>query len=213
MFQFRMLVYLLPLTLLLACERSEPEGPIIEPIDPERVNFMDPQVGQFNVYEFITFTCGEPSADDNADLRLEITAVSPTTITFLESGFGLQDFEFTAERLEGGISISQENRVQSNLLFFYGDDNLRLTAEPTATVLQRDCVFFDGSDKFVGEYVASTPSFEVEGHSMENLKVVSCVPLILDLDGYLLYTENNLVASMTSNAFQSPTQVRAYVLR
>ena len=212
MFQFRMLGLILPVVLLFACERDEP-APIVDPIDPDRINFMDPQVGQFNEYEFITFTCGEASDGNNTDLRLEITAVSEESITLVESSSGLQDVEIIAERYEGGISISPEQRNQSNLLFFYGDDNIRLTATPTATVLQRDCVFFDGDTKFTGEYVASTPSFEIEGHSMQDLKVVSCVPVLLELDGYLLYTENTLVASMTSNAFQSPTVVRAYVLK
>ncbi|MEM1358737.1 MAG: hypothetical protein AAGF89_11075, partial [Bacteroidota bacterium] len=80
-----------------------------------------------------------------------------------------------------------------------GSDSIRLNAEPTAKLDYRDCVFYDGDVKFTGDYVAEIPTFEMAGVELKGLKSVSCVPVILDLDGYLLYNKYSLMGSITTS--------------
>jgi len=164
------------LLVITACEKTATPTPI-DPgpgliINPDRVNFQDPKVGQFNAFEAISYECGEEIPSENRwELKLTITDVTPETT---------------------------EDRQQSRLFFFYGSDSIRLDAPTTTELTYQDCVFFDGSEKFTGDYVAGIPSFELDDKTFKDQKVVSCVPVILDLDGYLFYDEHSLTASITT---------------
>jgi len=187
-----------------ACEKTAVPTPI-EPdpdpvINPDRVNFQDPKVGQFNAFEAISYECGEAIVDENRwELKLTITDVSPETIEFTESYENTTNTTvFTALRQDGVIAISAEDRAQSRLFFFYGSDSIRLDAPTTAELTYQDCVFFDDGEKFTGDYVAGIPSFELDGKTFKDQKVVSCVPVILNLDGYLFYDKHGLTASIST---------------
>jgi len=192
------------LLLFAACEKNAvpaPVEPVPDPIvSPERVNFQEPGVGQFNAYEEISYQCGEIIPNGNRqELKLSITGVTPETIEFTESiNNNPNSIVYTALRQEGVIAISAEDRQRSSLFYFYGSDSLRLDAPTVADLTYADCVFFDGSEKFTGDYVAAVPEFELDGKSYKNQKVVSCVPSIMNLDGYLFYDRNGLTASITA---------------
>jgi len=64
-------------------------------------------------------------------------------------------------------------------------------------LLYQDCVFYDDGEKFTGDYITSLPFFELDDKTFTDQKVASCVPVVLDLDGYLLYDEHGLSASIT----------------
>jgi hypothetical protein len=185
-----------------ACEKSATAIPVDpEPIiNPDRINFQAPEVGQFNAFEAISYECGTAISDENRwELKLTITGVSPETIEFTESYENSANTEvITALRQEGVIAISAEDRQRSRLFFFYGSDSLRLEAPTVADLTYNDCVFFDNGEKFTGDYVAGIPSFELDGKTFKDQKVVSCVPVILDLDGYLFYDQHGLTASITT---------------
>jgi len=113
-----------------ACEKTATPTPI-DPgpgliINPERINFQDPKVGQFNAFEAISYECGEAIVDDNRwELKLTITDVTPETIEFTESYENTTNTNvLTALRQDGVIAISAEDRQQSRLFFFYGSDIL-----------------------------------------------------------------------------------------
>lgn len=185
-----------------ACEKDAIPTPV-DPdpvINPARVNFQEPKVGQFNAFEAISYECGEAINDDNRwELKLTISAVTPETIEFTESYENTTNtVVYTALRQEGVIAISAEDRQQSRLFFFYGSDSLRLDAPTTTELTYQDCVFFDGAEKFTGDYVAGVPSFELDGKTFKDQKVVSCVPVILNLDGYLFYDKYGLTASINT---------------
>lgn len=124
---------------------------------------------------------------------------------------------FRAERRPGNLLISAAARRVTELFFFYGSDSIRLDAPATATLTQKDCVFFDGVSKFTGDYVARVPSFQIDGLTFTELKTVSCVPTILDLDGYLLNDEFTLKASISATTSEfggnEDRFVRTFVLR
>lgn len=199
----RISLYLFFCTILFtACEKDGSIAPV-EPdpvLNPDRLNFQAPVVGQFNTFEALSYECGDAIPSERWDLRLEITSVSPEQIEFTESYENGDPQIFTAAREAGVLRITAEDRQKSRLLFFYGSDSLRLDAPPVRDLNYRDCVFFHGSEKFTGDIVASLPSFEIDGKVFKNQKVVSCVPTILDLDGYLFYDQHGLTASITTSS-------------
>ncbi|MFT7121821.1 MAG: hypothetical protein ACJAZ9_002009 [Neolewinella sp.] len=184
------------LVLLLAAACTTVEDPIIPlPFDTQ-VNFQRPNVGQKNVYDVYFQTCGSPEVSIPNQLTLAVTAVTDDLIEFTETDSLGNQVVMTADRVPGNLIISAEERALSQLLFFYGSDSLRLDAAPTAELTYRDCNFWDGDQIFTGDYVAAVDQFTFGGQTMTNLKTVSCVPIFLDLEGYLLYDENNLKGSI-----------------
>jgi len=212
------LSFLLCLLTCTACE-TEQATPTPDP-DPDpgpvlaadRVNFQEPKVGQFNTFSVFGFECGEAVPAAGSELTLTITAVSETEIAFAETNSGRPDYAYTytADRVPGNLLISAEERAQSSLFYFYGSDSIRLQAESVADLTYEDCVFYDGSEVFKGDYVASIPSFEFEASTYENLKMVSCVPIILDLDGYLLYDARSLMGSITTSSSEFGGEVTTF---
>lgn len=189
------------LTLLASCEKDNISTPV-EPepiINPERVNFQAPVVGQFNTYEVYSYECGEGSSVDPWELKLTITNVDENSIEFTESDNNGTPQVFTAQRGNNVLLISPEDRQQSRLFFFYGSDSLRLRPQPIVELTYRDCVFYTGGGKFTGDFVAKMPVFELAGKTFRNQRVVSCVPMILNLDGYLFYDQYGLSASITTS--------------
>lgn len=195
-----------------ACS-NEDEPRLPYPIDPQYINFQEPEVGQFNEYELKTYTCGATDSETMSVIKWEVTEVTESEVEIRETNNGTEVATFTADRLAEGWSISAEERIESNMLFFYGDDLIRVNAPTTADVQQQGCVFFDGSDKFVGEYVARAAEFNVGDFELRDMKVVSCVPTILDLDGYLLYNDYTLWASFSASNFLDEPTVRAFFLK
>lgn len=185
-----------------ACQK--PTGLIpMEPepvLNPDRINFQEPQVGQFNAFESLYYECGEAINDENRwELKLTITDVTPEAIEFTETyENNTNPLVYKALRQEGVITISAEDRERSRLFFFYGSDSIRLDAPTTTELTYEDCVFFDGTEKFTGDYVAGVTSFQLDGKIFKDQKVVSCVPVILNLDGYLFYDQYSLTASITT---------------
>ncbi|MTB52514.1 hypothetical protein [Lewinella sp. W8] len=175
------------------------------------INFQDPEVGQVNAYQTISYSCGEALPNDRPELRLTVTGVSDTEIEFTETFGNADPVVFTAERRPGNLLISAEDRRATELFFFYGSDSIRLDAPPTATLSQKDCVFFDGAEKFTGDYVAMVPAYSIGDLTFQDLKTVSCVPTILDLDGYLLYNEFTLKASISATSSEFGGQVDRFV--
>ena len=184
-----------------ACEKENITTPgDSDPVlNPDRVNFQNPIVGQFNTFEVFSYECGQANQNEVWELNLTITAAGENTIEFTESNENGTDVVFEAQRQGDYLIISAEDRQATRLFFFYGSDSLRLKESPVMELTYEDCVFFNGNEKFTGDVVATMPVFNLEGKTFNNQKVVSCVPVILDLDGYLFYDQYGLTASITTS--------------
>ncbi|TXF91774.1 hypothetical protein FUA23_00895 [Neolewinella aurantiaca] len=201
---------------LLSCEKDQPIVPSEPERNPDRLDFQAPVVGQSNTFEIRSYECGEEIPTTGGDLELSITAVTDEEIQFTESTGNGTPFVFSARRAEGALVISPEDRQQSQLFYFYGSDTLRLSAPPVVEVTYQDCVFYNDGEKFTGDYVASLPYLELDGKTFTDQKVVSCVPVVLSLDGYLFYDEHGLSASITvtEGGFgELTTSTTAYLLK
>jgi hypothetical protein len=189
------------LAIFTACEKENITAPIDpDPVlNPDRVNFQDPIVGQFNTFEVFSYECGQANQNEVWELDLTITAANENTIEFTESYENGDDVVFEAQRKGDYLVIRPEDRQATRLFFFYGSDSLRLQETPVMELTYQDCVFYNGNERFIGDVVATMPVFNVEGRTFNNQKVVSCVPTILDLDGYLFYDQYGLTASITTS--------------
>ncbi|MEM6771099.1 MAG: hypothetical protein AAF597_10980 [Bacteroidota bacterium] len=209
----RYLLLFILVSLVTAC--TETEDPIL-PRPTTTVDFRNPVVGQQNTYSSYNFRCGAAERTPGSELMLTVTAVTESLLELTETttDTALAPIVLHAERVPGNLIISAEERSRSNLLFFYGSDSIRLDAPAVASLDYRDCVFYDNDQVFTGDYVASIDEFLFEDQRMTNLKTVSCVPIVLDLDAYLLYTENNLVASIqTWRDFGNEGNTTVYLLQ
>ncbi|MDQ3016547.1 MAG: hypothetical protein M3R25_07505 [Bacteroidota bacterium] len=201
---------------LTSCDKDDIYQPGIN-----QVNFQSPAENQQNYYLRYTGECGSltPTGDTlifriktMQGSQLEIQEIfTPGSPSFYPEGY-----VYPATWSENFLDIDADFRVNSQLLFFFGSDSLKLQMNPTLHLNQNNCIVWNGPDGFAGDAIATVPSFKVGNINYGPKKVVSCVPVILDLDAYLVYDKNNLYSSFTSTeGGWFPTtnpQVNAYAL-
>ena len=97
------------------------------------------------------------------------------------------------------------DRFSSNLFFFYGNDTIYKKPTPTLILEQAACKFVDSAnDIFTGDAIARVLQAEIGERHLSNQLLVSCVPVKLNLNGYILYSEGK-IASIHSYATDSGT--------
>jgi hypothetical protein len=205
----------------IACEKVE-ENFESNPI-AGKINFQAPVVGQENLYLRYAGTCDALEATTDT-LRLSVVSVTEDSVVFHEqftAGSLLASPNATEIRAgwnEDFLGISEIQRQQSTLFYFYGSDMLKLTEHPTRKFYQSACKIQDISGDFQGDAIGRVREFEVGNRKFHQKKVVSCVPVIFEIDGYLVYDEHHLYSSYTSSvtgccANPIPEQhVQAFVL-
>jgi len=203
------------LLILTSCDKDEATP------GANQINLQSPAVNQENFYLQYQGTCADlqPTGDtlilriksfDGTNLELEeiLTEGSPN--------YYPQSNIYPAKWSSDILDIKPEFRQSSALFFFYGSDSLKLNMAPSVQLAQNSCLVWKGQEVFTGDYLGVIPTFRVGEQNYKQKKVVSCVPSILDLDGYLLYDNRNLYSSFTSAAQDWPPSpdpiVRAYAL-
>lgn len=214
-FNLSILLSFLSIVILVSCDK--------DPVTPgtPTVNFQSPSIGQENFYQAFAGECGQlvPTGDtlilrikdvNGVDLEVEelYTEGSPSHST--------ETYVYPAKWSTSFLDIKPEYRQFSRLFFFYGSDTLRLVQEPDINLQQNNCVLWDGQTDFVGDSIGLVNSFKVGSLEYQDKKIVSCVPIILNLDAYLVYDRHNLYASFaSSNGGWEPIEnpfVTAYAL-
>ncbi|MDX1908161.1 MAG: hypothetical protein SF053_14085 [Bacteroidia bacterium] len=94
-----------------------------------------------------------------------------------------------------GDAVMIPYRSSSRLFFFYDNDTLPLTRIPTVTLKQQDCMLTTGGQNFTGLETGLCETFEVGGSRLTDKRVVSCVPLLLTPDAYLIFDDKRLYIS------------------
>jgi hypothetical protein len=210
-------VFCAAVIIFISCDKDEAFIP-----GPNQIDLQAPQAGQENYYVMYNGLCGElePTGDtlilrikefDGTQLQLEErwTAGSPLYIHNTES------FIYPAQWSTSFLDIKPEHREGSKLFFFYGSDTLRLVQPPALTLYQNNCVVWNGQEGFTGDFIGAVPRFRVGSESYSQKKVVSCVPVILDIDAYLVYDNRNLYSSFrsfTGGFIEIETTITAYAL-
>ena len=189
--------------LLVSCEREPDIIPIDQPL-ANRIDFQNPVVGQKNCYVSYWGECGALQATGDT-LVLRVKSVVGDSL-YMEEGysFGSPSYspipqQIAAKWSSDVLEIAADVRVQSALFYFYGSDFLQLKQEHDRKMIQQNCLVQDRNELFIGDAIGRVHQFRIEDYQYFQKKVVSCVPVILDLDGYLLYDQHHLYASLTSS--------------
>ena len=190
---------ILSLIFLSSCDKD----PIIFVPGENQINFQSPGFGQENYYVRYSGTCGnlDPTGD-TLILRIKsfdgINMLLEETFTEASPAYHPLPFVYPAVWNNDLLEIEADVRASSSLFYFFGSDSLKLTMAHTSSLHQDNCLVWNDNEEFIGDYIGRIPEFRIDDHAYNDKKVVSCVPEILNLDGYLLYDANNLYASFTS---------------
>ncbi len=207
---------MLTMSILSSCDKDD----IFKP-GHNLVNLQSPAVNQENYYLRYSGECGSlaPTGDT---LILRINAVDGNNLEIEEifspgsPSYSPYGYVYPAKWSTEFLDIDADFRVNSQLFFFYGSDSLKLKMDPSLQLTQNNCIVWNEQDGFEGDAIASVPNFRVADINYGPTKIVSCVPVILDLDAYLVYDKHNLYSSFTSTeGGWFPTtnpQVNAYAL-
>lgn len=194
--------------LLFACSDND----VIQTIEPHAginsVNLSAPAETQQSKYVRYTGNCSDASADisftgDTLVLTVERQGSDVTFIeTFTESSPlraenpGIEPVRYSYE-LKEGYGLLKE-RFGSALFFFYGNDTLFFEGKEKISLYQNACqLAFDEGEVFDGEEIGILDDFRIGNIRVRNRDAVSCVPLIFELDAYLMYDNESLAMSHT----------------
>lgn len=197
------------LGICVACS-PEPIEEIVEETPSNQVQFSNLKVGQKSQYLRFEFDCVQTDTAfkwTGDTLNLEVVA-KEGTLYFQETftpnsanieNLGTEPILYPVEEEIGKLRIPE--RSQSQLFFFYGNDvidlNYMLYSRPE--LKQNGCRLLMNETPFIGNDIAKVERFDVGGIHIKDKTVVSCVPVILGIDAYLMYDINQLYLSYTYN--------------
>ncbi|MCI4666976.1 MAG: hypothetical protein MRZ79_02365 [Bacteroidia bacterium] len=199
------LLLILPLAILFWSCDQEPEP--IRPHSFNKSNTIDlgnPTVGQKTYYQLYESNCGSLNKDFNYvgdTLIVEITKqddhwIMLEYLTEHSVNYSPLDTIYNPFYPDKQNTLIP-NRFVSRLFFFYGNDTLRLQPDNRTKLIQKQCRLEINGDVFVGNEVGQLNSFELPDMEVKDKTAVSCVPLVLSLEGYLIYDESELYVSHT----------------
>ncbi|MEZ4776485.1 MAG: hypothetical protein R3D00_25135 [Bacteroidia bacterium] len=173
----------------------------------DAVNFAAPAVGQKSLFLHYTTTCQQLNKDfvfTGDTLILEVIeksgqihlreSLTPTSPMYVSGAFQ-QPIEYSLT--SAGDYALIPDRWNSALFYFYGNDTLRLNYPTDVTLVQNDCKLMLSGDPFIGDEVGFVKSFAFGDIRQTDKTVVSCIPVMLQLDAYLISDARHLYMSHT----------------
>ncbi|HPM30482.1 MAG TPA: hypothetical protein PLJ60_09095 [Chryseolinea sp.] len=164
-----------------------------------------PQNGQQSYFVEYTATCGNPNKNfrytrdtlvlhviernDSIFFTERFTTHSPSYIT---SGF-TNTIEYPVVSIQNSLVIKA--RTESRLFYFYGSDYLKLVPDHAYPMQQENCRIMLDNSLFTGDEIGNINRFSIGNKSFKNKTVVSCIPVIYQLEGYLIYDKNEFLIS------------------
>ena len=192
---------------IISCSQEEE---IIRQVPDGNVDLSHLADGQQSMYLRYSTTCSTLSADFKFTGD---TLILETILT--DEGFKLKESLTAGSPSYTGtssmFSILKENddvlipdRSSSALFFFYGNDTIHLNPAGKVSLRQSNCKLMLSGQTFVGDEIGQIESFTIGPVKQIDKTAVSCIPLIFQLDAYLIYDEKHLYMSHTvSTADQS----------
>ena len=185
--------------LLSACTKENQLNPDADPID-----FSNLKVGQQSVFQQYRTSCDDPDGDfqyTGNKLLLEVTERNGlmylTEELLRESPGYIRSRDNTLSmRIESqGDRVLIPERDRSRIFFFYANDTIWLQPRQQVQLIQKDCQLIQNEDPFIGNDIGSVTNFKVGEVDHRDKKAVSCVPMDLNIDAYLIYDEKQLYVS------------------
>lgn len=193
---------LLLLFILAACSSDDDSQPIVLP-DPG-LNLDKPSIGQGSTFVRLEGNCGWSENFQYTNDTLEVKVIKQGDGLFLQESFteGSPLYETNSEPVtypifdHDGFLVIPE-RQESALFFFYGNDTLFTRDLNHVTATQEECTPMVSGDVFRGDDIAFIEELKIHDIALYNHTIISCVPVIFDLEAYLCYTNGELNLSYT----------------
>lgn len=207
---------LLLFALLIACDSDDDGG--INPLPDPNINLDQPRVGQQTTFLRIEGNCGW-SADFHytTDTLLVEVVKEGDVLSFRESFTpGSPLYETNTDPVtypvmdEDGFLLIPE-REQSSLFFFYGNDTIFTKNIEPVTAVQNECTPMVSGDVFRGDDIAFIEDIAIHDVALRDQIIVSCVPVIFDLEAYLCYNQGELNLSYTLSSGFPGLSLNAWV--
>ena len=205
--------------LLSACEKKI-DTPSIEhnPID-----LSDPRVGQVSCYVEYEALCSQGNfgysfSEDTLIVKVieeagemkfmeYLTMHSPSHI---DGSFGIP--KIYPVHFEDKYMLIPE-RQNSELFFFYGNDTIWTKPEHDTDLNQNGCfLYHENGEQFIGEEIGYSETVTFGPITRSQKTVVSCVPVILALDAYIVYDLTSIQVSHTILSTTSDYEINGWVL-
>ncbi len=191
--------------LLVSCNSDEEKGsPSPSPNLPENtIALNELEDGQVNYYLRYESNCQDLSNSfryTGDTLIVEVQSTSDGLIFNEYFSPGSAEMSNTVPALhrvipENGYILIPERQI-SYLFFFYGNDTIHLEKSPDLNLQQGTCfIEYQDGEPFIGEEIGYLDEMRHWNIRHENVKIISCVPFVFDLDAYLVYTQNQLYMS------------------
>ena len=173
--------------------------------NPNPIDLSDLQVGQKSYYRRYQMECESPSLFRYTGDTLTVEVVEEEGEKFLweyftpHSPLATETTEIIRYPIieEAGQKIRIPERFNSALFFFYGNDTITLVPEQKVDLQQISCRLMLGNNNFIGNEFGQVDNFQVGSIQIQNKTAVSCVPIVFDLDAYLMYDQNQLYLSQS----------------
>ena len=174
---------------------------------PESINFAAPQDGQRSKYVRYFAECGHLNPVSFTGDTLEITISGSGDTWQLTESFtdgspmlvdSLRTFSQTYKLYEDYALITE--RVRSQLFWFYGNDTLFFSRPNIISLQQEDCRLAVAPEElFIGDEMGQFDEFRIGQISVTDKKAVSCIPMWIPVEAYLIYNREHLSLSHTVN--------------
>ncbi len=184
------------------------------------VDLGNPQVGQKTYFQGFITLCESLEEDfeyTGDTLILEVFEreneyffgeyFTPHSGTYLDSQ--VHDTTYYPFKVAESFILLPE-RSRSTLFFFYGNDTLRLNPPSRAALVQEDCYLQLEGEVFDGDEIGKVRKIELGEIKINDKTAVSCIPLIFDLDAYLVYDSKELHLSYSIPQVPGP-QISGFV--
>ncbi len=196
------------LLIFASCEKES--NPVITPnplFTKPALDLSDLQVGQRGVYVNYRTTCSNlmnPAIFVNDTLVVDV--IENGGSLFLKEYFTPHSERYKDGWIEPNLIFVEQHedfillpeRWSSALFFFYGNDTIHLNPEVRVPLHQEQCkLMHDNDNPFIGNDIGLLNYMRVGAFSYSDKTAVSCVPLIYDLDAYLVYDQKKLYLSHT----------------
>ncbi len=192
------------LLIVSSCQDDDNATPTPQPEPPGPINLMSLQKGQHATYVRLDGICGFADLYEYTrdTLNVHITG-EDGDLTFEETFTkGSPLYELNPDTvsypviIEDGFILLPE-RSQSTLFFFYGNDTIFTSPNHDVELIQEGCRQMIDGQVFGGDFIGHLPSFEMHDIFLQDQTVVSCVPLIIDLEAFLCYNDGQINLSYT----------------
>lgn len=199
--KYLLIFFTISATFIACTKTDEVPSPFANP-EVREVNLQNPSPDQKSVFVHYTMICGTPDSYSETGDTLILTVVERNDSLYLHETFTAGSSNFSRNAVASYPVYPRAEytlipyRAESYLFYFFGNDTLKTSGNPDTDLYQEDChLVYPDDSLFIGEELGSLATLDLDENRYTSNWAVSCVPVILDIDAYLIYNQKELKVS------------------